>query len=58
MSNKLRKTITCAFCEKTVKNTVDCKELYGRDVCPDCVKQLVKVVNKLSVEEEEVGSNA
>ena len=33
MSNKLKKKITCVFCEKTVPYTSDCQELFGRDVC-------------------------
>ena len=52
MSNKLKKKMTCEFCGKTVKFTNDCRELYGRDVCPDCVERIVKVVNKMSVEKE------
>ena len=52
MSNKLKKEITCGFCEKTVPYTNECKELFGRDVCPDCVEKIVRVVNKLSVDGE------
>lgn len=56
MSNKLKKKITCAFCEKTVPYTSDCRELFGRDVCPECVEKIVRVVNKLSIDSEAAAS--
>ena len=47
MSNKLKKTITCEFCEKTVKYTSDCQELFGRDVCPECAERITQLANKI-----------
>lgn len=56
MSNKLKKKITCVFCEKTVPYTSDCQELFGRDVCPDCAGKVAEVVNKMVSENGEAES--
>lgn len=46
MSNKLKKTIKCSLCDKIVERTDDCKKLFEKyDICPECSKRLVKLVD-------------
>lgn len=54
MSNKLKKKITCCLCDKTAPLTDDCKTLFGKDVCPDCGVRLVKLVERILEEKEEI----
>ena len=48
----MNKTITCCFCEKTVELTDDCQVLFGKDVCPECTRNLTRLVNKMIVEKD------
>ena len=57
MSNQLYREITCEFCGKTVQKTKKCRKLFGKDVCPDCVVDIVRVVNKLSVSGPDEGDS-
>ncbi len=54
MSNKLKKKITCCLCDRTVPYTNECNKLLERDVCPDCSVRLVKVVERILAEHDEV----
>lgn len=40
MGDKIKKKIiTCEFCRRSIPYTEDCRELFGRYVCPDCVRR-------------------
>ena len=47
------KMITCCMCEKTVELTDDCQVLFGKDVCPECARNLTRLVNKMIAEESD-----
>ena len=49
----MTKMITCCMCEKTVELTDDCRVLFSKDVCPECARNLTRLVNKLMVEESD-----
>ena len=57
MSNQLYRQITCEFCGKTVQKTKKCRKLFDKDVCPDCVDDIVRIVNKLSVSGPDEGNS-
>ena len=48
----MNKTITCCFCEKTVELIDDCQVLFGKDVCPECARNLTRLANKMMVEKD------
>ena len=48
----MNKTITCYMCDKTVELTDDCQVLFGKDVCPECTRNLTRLVNKMMVEKD------
>ena len=48
----MNKTITCCMCDKTVELTDDCQVLFGKDVCPECTRNLTRLVNKMMVEKD------
>lgn len=47
----MNKTITCCFCEKTVELTDDCQKLFDKDVCPECARNLTRLVNKMRMQQ-------
>lgn len=51
MSNKLIKKVTCCLCDKEVKYTDECRELWGKWVCPECSEKVAKFVNEKINEE-------
>ena len=48
----MSKMITCCMCDKTVELTDDCQVLFGKDVCPECTRNLTRLVNKMMVEKD------
>lgn len=56
MGDKIeKKIIICEFCGRSMPYTEGCRELFGRDVCPDCVENIVKVANRVLTENAEGG---
>lgn len=57
MSNKLKKTIKCCLCDKTVPFTEDCQKLFEKfDVCPACTERLARFVNQ-SLDKDGIGGD-
>ena len=48
----MAKMITCCMCDKTVELTDNCQVLFGKDVCPECARNLTRLVNKMIVEKD------